>query len=174
MESSILNPGIFFLSVATSLATWATLIYMAKPKWLAQQGSDGYIKGLASVHLFRFIGLVALVPAIVDPTPFGWSHNYLLQIGFGDWIANVLAIFVIIGHTKKWKSAMLFTWLFAIEGTLDTLWAGVKIIPSITDQNNINTMGWFIIVVYVPALIVTEILLWYHLFVERKKLTSNL
>jgi hypothetical protein len=165
---SLLNPTIFFLSVATSLATWFTLLYMAKPKWLAQQGSAGYIKGLASVHLFRFIGLVAMVPSIVDPTPFGWTPTYLAQIGFGDWIANVLAIFAIIGHTKNWKSAMFFTWAFVIEGTLDTLFAGGSIVPSITDQNKLNTMGWFILVVYVPGLIATEVLLWWHLLKERK------
>jgi hypothetical protein len=165
---NLYNPGILFLSVATALAGWALLIYMAKPRWEAVEGSNGYIKGLISVHLFRFIGLVALVPSIVDPTPFGWTHDYLLQIGFGDWVANVLGIFAIVAISKKWQSAKFFTWAFLIEGTLDTMWAGGKIIPSITDQNFMNTMGWFIVVVYVPALIVTEFLLWVQLLKKQQ------
>jgi hypothetical protein len=167
MDFSFLNPSVFFLSVATSIATWAILISLARPKWL-EAGSNRYIIGLSSVHLFRYIGLVAMVPSIVDPTPFGWTPDYLAQIGFGDWIANVFAALAIVGLLRGWKLGTLFLWIFLIEGTLDTLYAGASIIPSITDQNKLNTMGWFILVAYVPGLIVTEALLWWHLLRERR------
>ena len=170
--NELLNPTIFFLSVATSMASWAVIIWMLKPKW-EQNGESGYLKGLISIHLFRFIGLVALVPNIFDPQPFGWTQTYLMQIGFGDWIANVLAIVSIVAISKNWRSKMIWVWAFIILGTLDTIFAGGTIIPSINDQNKINTMGWLIIVVYVPALIVTELLILKELlFKKSTKQTS--
>jgi hypothetical protein len=173
MDSLLFNPGLLFLGVATSLAGWWVYVYTNKAKWLTEGGSDKYVSNLAAVHLGRFVGLVAMMPAIVDPKPFGWTPDYLATIGFGDWFANVFAILTIVGFAKGWKSTTFWMWAFIIEGTMDTAYAGGSIIPSIDDMNKLNTMGWFILVAYVPGLIVTETALWLHLLTERSGLKAS-
>ncbi len=76
------------------------------------------------VHLLRLIGLIALLPQHLDPDPFGFTHTYLLQVGWGDAIAAVLAAIAIWAVLEKWRSAMFWAWALVIEGTFDTLNAG--------------------------------------------------
>ncbi len=59
--------------------------------------------------------------------------------------------------------ATFWAWAFFLEGTADTLNAGPNFALHITDQNLVGTMGWLILTIYVPALVVTELLLGIHL-----------
>jgi hypothetical protein len=112
------------------------------------------------VHIFRYIGLVALVPTHVDPAPFGWSQAYLMQVAWGDWIAGVLAMISIVALRQNWVGKLAWVWAFAIIGTADTINAGVSIVPQIYDQNLVTPLGWLILTIYVPGLVVTEILVF--------------
>jgi len=151
---------LMFVSVGIGLLAWTTILRMNWPR-LAAQGFEPLFTFLASIHLFRLIGLVALLPQHVDPAPFGFSQTYLLQVGWGDAIAAVLAaiaIWAVLGH---WRSAMVWVWVFVIEATLDTLNAGPQFILAIHDQQLVGALGWLILTIYVPALLVTEVaLIW--------------
>lgn len=155
----LFNPGILWLSILTSTATWA-LLFWVNWDWLKEGGHKRIFTVLAGVHLFRFIGLVALSPTHVDPA-LGMSINYLLAVGFGDWAANVLAIIAIIAVQKEWRAATLWSWAFIIVGTLDTLNAGPNFALAIKDQNMVGAMGWLILTIYVPVIALTEgLIIW--------------
>jgi hypothetical protein len=149
---------IMYAAVAMGLLAWATIIRIHWPR-LATQGFAGMSVFLAAIHLFRPIGLIALLPQHLDPAPFGFTHTYLLQVGWGDALAALLAAMAIWAVLGQWRSAMLWAWAFVIEGTLDTINAGPQFLLAIHDQTLVGALGWLILTIYVPALIVTEILL---------------
>jgi hypothetical protein len=164
--SFLFNPGIIWLSIFTSMATWALILWL-NWRWLEEGGFHRIFTVLTGVHLFRFIGLVALSPTHVDPA-LGLSFAYLAQVGFGDWAANVLAIIAIIAVQKEWSSQTFWTWAFIIVGTLDTLNAGPNFALAIKDQNLVGAMGWLILTVYVPVIALTEgLIIWQ--FVKRAR-----
>jgi hypothetical protein len=157
-----LNPLLFFLSIAAGIAAWS-LVFWINWEWMQQGGHKRIFTFLASIHVFRYIGLVALVPLHVDPAAFGFSQTYLMQVAFGDFIASILAMVAIVAVRQEWKIATLLTWAFFLEGTADTLNAGPNFALHITNQNLVGAMGWSILTVYVPAIVVTELLLGIHL-----------
>lgn len=159
---------LMYTSVGAGLLAWATVLRMNWPR-LAAQGFAALFSFLASVHLFRAIGLIALLPQHLDPEPFGFTHGYLLQVGWGDTVAAVLAAVAIWAVLGGWRSAKLWAWAFVIEGTLDTINAGPQFILAIHDQTLVGALGWLVLTIYVPALIVTEIALVGLLWRERNQ-----
>lgn len=166
------NTHIMYFSVAVGLLAWATIMRM---NWrrLADQGFAALFTFLAAIHLFRPIGLIALLPQHLDPAPFGFTHAYLLQVGWGDAIAAVLAAIAIWAVLGQWRSARLWAWAFVIEGTLDTLNAGPQFLLAIHDQTLVGALGWLILTIYVPALIVTEVLLVWLMWRTRGAVSSQ-
>lgn len=82
-------------------------------------------------------------------------------MGWGDTAAAVLAAIAIWAVLGRWQAAMVWAWAFVIAGTLDTLNAGPQFILGIHDQTLVGALGWLILTIYVPALLVTEAaLLW--------------
>lgn len=57
--SSLLDPGIFQLSILTGFFAWATIYYMLVSK-ASIDASHRWIEALASIHIFRYIGMIAL------------------------------------------------------------------------------------------------------------------
>ena len=159
---------IMYTSVAIGLLAWATILRLNWPR-LARQGFAASFTFLAAIHLFRPIGLIALLPQHLDPRPFGFTHSYLLQVGWGDAAAAVLAAVAIWAVLGQWRGAMVWAWAFVIVGTLDTLNAGPQFILAIHDQTLVGALGWLILTIYVPALIVTEVVLVWLLVRQRRE-----
>jgi hypothetical protein len=158
----IMNATLLHLSIVAGVAAWS-LLFWINWNWLQQGGHKRIFTVLAGVHLFRYIGLIALIPTMLNPTPFNFSHTYLQQVAYGDFIAMILAMIAIVAVRKNWKTAAFWAWAFFLEGTTDTLNAGPNFALHITNQNLVGAMGWLILTIYVPALVVTELLLGIHL-----------
>jgi hypothetical protein len=165
-----MNALLLQLSIIIGTAAWAVLVWMNWER-LREGGHKRIVSFLASIHIFRYVGLVALVPIHFDPEAFGFSHTYLQQVAYGDTIAAVLAILTIFAVRQDWKIAALLTWAFFLEGTADTLNAGPNFALHITDQNLVGALGWLILTIYVPALVVTEIAL--GIYLVRRTLQSR-
>lgn len=152
----IAGAPLLWMSTAVSLATWGLLLWIAWP-WMAEGGFRRIFTVLAGVHLFRWIGLVALNPTHVDGAALGLPHFYLQQVAYGDLAANLLAIVAIIAVRGNWASQLLWAWAFIIVGTADTLNAGPNFIMAIKDDAQVGALGWLILVGYVPAILLTEV-----------------
>ncbi len=168
--SFLFNPGTLWLATFTSIATWILLLTIIWP-WLQEGGWKRTFTVLAGVHLFRHVGLVALSPTHVDAA-LGLSFAYLAQVGYGDWLANVLAILAIIAVRNDWQTATPLAWLFVVAGTADTLNAGPNFILAITDQNVVGAMGWLILTWYVPIIALTEAVIVWQL-VKRQRQSKS-
>jgi hypothetical protein len=165
-----MNATFLHLSILVGTAAWS-LLFWINWGWIKEGGHQRVFTTLAGVHIFRYIGLIALIPSMLNPVPFNFSHTYLQQVAYGDFIAMILAMIAIVAVRKEWKTASFWAWAFFLEGTADTLNAGPNFALHITDQNLVGAMGWLVLTIYVPALVVTELLLGIHLV--RQAITSR-
>jgi hypothetical protein len=157
-----MNATLLHLSIVAGTAAWS-LLFWINWNWLRSGGHKRIFTVLAGVHIFRYIGLIALIPTMLDPVPFNFTQTYLQQVAYGDFIAMILAMVAIVAVRKNWRTTGFWAWAFFLEGTADTLNAGPNFALHITDQNLVGAMGWLILTIYVPALVVTETLLGIHL-----------
>jgi len=69
----------------------------------------------------------------------------------------------ILALRRGWTLAIAIAWVFAIWGLIDNLNAAGQIAPLIEGQNMVGSLGWLVVTVYVPGLLLTETLLIWHL-----------
>ena len=73
---------------------------------------------LLTLHTFRFIGLVFLMPGVVRPD---LPAAFAVPTAYGDLIATVLALFALSVLRTSWSAAAV--WVFNIWGTADLVYA---------------------------------------------------
>jgi len=160
--SGLLNPGIFQLSIISGFFAWGTIYYMVATKAPADP-SYRWIESLAVIHVFRYIGLIAFVPRHFDAAAMGLPTSFQYIAGFGDWIAGALAMVTIVAVRRNWSLAIPIAWVFAVLALLDNLNAAGQVASLIQDQNQVTALGWIVVGIYVPGLILTASLLIWHL-----------
>ena len=123
--------------------------------WLAKFPQHSALLWLSLPHAFRYVGLVFLVPGVVDqplPTEFAGPAAY------GDLVTGALALFAIIALGSRWSVALTLVWLFNIVGTVDLVNAlrHVDVAPRFG-------AAWYIPTMLVPLLLVTHFLIFKRL-----------
>jgi hypothetical protein len=104
--------------------------------------------------------------ALIVPTEFR------VMIGYGDMVTAVLALIALIALRARFGGAVALVWLFVIVATLDTLNA---IIQSMRDSVFAYPLGvnWVIVAMYVPALVVSSVLIYLQLLRRAGVPTEN-
>lgn len=139
----------FFL-VAYALAAWW---YLA-PR-LAGFPRDLALVPLLWIHAFRMVGGTILAPGSVDASV---PSDFRTMIGFGDMATALLALVALIALRARFRGAIALVWLFLAVGLLDTANA---IVQSMRDGVFTYPLGlnWVIVTAYVPALLVSSVLI---------------
>jgi len=143
----------FFLA-AYAVAAW----WYVEPR-LARLPRELALVPLVWVHAFRMVGGTILAPGSVDAAV---PSEFRTMIGFGDMTTAVLALVALIALGLRWRYAIGLVWLFLIVGLLDTVNA---IIQSMRFSVFTHGLGfnWVIVTAYVPALLVSSVLIFIHL-----------
>ena len=121
---------------------------------------DRTLRVIATVHSFRFFGLVFILPGVVGP---GLPQHFASLAAWGDFATGVLAILALLA----WRRGALF-WGLALAFNL----AGVG--DLLIDYYDAITAGlpakagelgaaYFIPVLYVPMLMITNVYAFYRL-----------
>lgn len=136
--------------------------------WPRLKAMDGFEaqRIIATIHSFRFFGLVFLLPGVVGPN---LPASFATGAAYGDFVTGVLALVALVAVRKR-----LLFWTFAIAfnviGTADLLLAyyrAVRIgLPALAGQLG---AAYGIVVIYVPALMITHIGAFYLLLRSRPK-----
>jgi hypothetical protein len=160
MEPIVLFGIQFTLSLLVDalLASWYVVPRLARlPKELA-------LVPLLWVHAFRIIGGAILAPGAADPAV---PADFRTMIGYGDMITAFLAIIALLALRARFRGALAVVWLFLIVGTADTVNA---IVQSMRDSVFTHPLGvnWLIVTMYVPALIVSGVLILVYLLRPRE------
>ena len=148
---------LFSIQFTLSLAAYALIAaWYAVPR-LAALPRAVALAPLLWIHAFRVVGGAILAPGAVDP---GVPLEFRTMVGLGDMATALLAIVALVALRLRLGPALGLVWLFLVVATLDT---GNAIVQSIRFDVFTYPLGfnWVIVTCYVPALLVSSVLvLW--------------
>ena len=122
---------------------------------------------IATLHSFRFFGLVFILPGVVGP---GLPASFAQFAAYGDFLTGVLAIFALLTFRIR-----LLVWFFVVAfnlaGAADIIvdyYHAVRIgLPAMAGQLGST---YAIAIIYVPLLMITHFVAFY--FLTRPKSTA--
>ena len=117
-------------------------------------------RAIATLHSFRFFGLVFLVPGVVSPD---LPASFATSAAYGDFATGVLAMLA-LGTVRIRPLFWLFVVAFNVVGTTDLLLnyyhANQIGLPAIAGQLGAT---YVIPIIYVPVLMITHVIAFYLL-----------
>lgn len=146
---------LFGIQFTLSLAAYALgALWYVVPR-LSRLRRESALEPLLWIHAFRIVGGTILAPGAVAA---GVPMEFRTMVGSGDLITALLALVALIALRARVSVAIALVWLFLIVGTLDTANA---IAQSVRDSVFTYPLGvnWVIVTVYVPALLVSSVLI---------------
>ena len=164
MEPIVLFGIQFMLSL---VAYWLIAFWYVAPR-LSGLPPELALAPLLWVHAFRIVGGTILAPGAVGP---GVPMEFRTMIGYGDLITALLALLALIALRTRLPRAIAFAWLCVIVGLLDTVNA---IVQSVRFSVFTYALGvnWVIVTIYVPALLVSSLLIITQLL-DRNRSTTK-
>ena len=151
---------IFRIDMALGNVAWALCV--AKYVWPRLRDIDRIeaLRAIATLHSFRFFGLVFLLPGFVGPE---LPAAFAAPAAYGDFAVALLAILVLLTARVR----VLFwplVWAFNVAGAADLITAigrAIRVdLPSIAGQLG---AGYAILILYVPLLLITHGIAFYLL-----------
>ena len=147
---------IFGIQFTLSLAAYALIaVWYVLPR-LSGLSREVALVPLLWIHAFRIVGGTILAPGAVDAAV---PADFRTMVGYGDLATALLALLALIALRARFSGAIALVWLCIGVGTLDTLNA---ILQSV--RYNVFTyalgVNWLIVAVYVPALLVSSLLIF--------------
>ena len=143
-----------FSLVAYSLAAWW---YLA-PR-LARLPREMALVPLVWIHVLRIAGGTILAPGAVDDAV---PIDFRTMIGFGDMLTAVLAMVALVALRLRVRYAIGLVWLFVVVGLVDTANAIIESVRYSVFNYPLG-VNWVIVTSYVPALLVSTVLIFIHL-----------
>ena len=146
---------IFGLQFLFSVVVIGTLAHWELAPRLARLSQTDALFWLAVPHAFRHIGMVFLVPGVVDqPLP----DYFAIPAAYGDLTAGILAFLAMFALRSRWAIALPAVWLFNVVGTVDLFNAlrHAGVVPNFG-------AAWYIPTFLVPLLLVTHYMIFARL-----------
>ena len=150
---------LFGIQFTLSLVAYALIAFWYVVPRLSRLPLEAALVPLLWVHAFRIVGGTILAPGAVDA---GVPMAFRVMVGYGDMATALLALLALSALRARVSGAIALVWLFIIVGMLDTINA---IIQSMRDSvfNYALGVNWVIVTMYVPALLVSSLLIFMQL-----------
>jgi hypothetical protein len=160
---------LFELQFTLSLIAYSLIAsWYAIPR-LARLPQAEALTPLLWIHAFRVVGGTILAPGAVDPAV---PTAFRSMIGYGDLVTALLALIALVALRARFSGAVALVWLCIGVGMPDTVNA---IIQSVRDSvfNYPLGVNWVIVSSYVPALLVSSVLMLIQLLKPRSFLANG-
>jgi hypothetical protein len=146
---------LFGIQFTLSLVAYTLIAFWYVVPRLSGLPREAALIPLLRVHAFRIVGGTILAPGAVSSQV---PADFRVMIGYGDLATAVLALIALIALHRRFPGAIALVWLCISVGTVDTVNA---IIQSVRDSVFTYTLGvnWVIVAMYVPALLVSSVLI---------------
>ena len=151
---------IFQTDMALAYLAWGLCV--ARYVWPRLTGIDRVeaLRAIATLHSFRFFGLVFLLPGFVGPELPG---VFAAPAAYGDLATALLAIGVLLTRRVHVWFLPLF-WAFNVVGATDLLMnIGRAILVDLPSTAGQLGAGYAIVILYVPLLLITHGVAFYLL-----------
>ena len=129
------------------------------PKLKSMDGIEAQ-RVIATIHSFRFFGLVFILPGVVRPN---LPASFATFAAYGDFATGVLALLALLAIRIRplfWTLAVVFNVVGIVDLVLDYYHAVRAGLPAMVGQLGAT---YVIPVIYVPALMITHITAFYLL-----------
>jgi hypothetical protein len=146
---------LFGIQFTFSLAAYALIAWWYVSPRLSRIPREMALVPLVWVHVFRIVGGTILAPGAVDASV---PADFRTMIGYGDMATALLALLALIALRGRWRGAIALVWICIAVGLVDTVNA---IIESMRYSVFTYALGvnWVIVTMYVPALLVSTVLI---------------
>jgi len=150
---------LFGIQFTLSLVAYALIAFWYVAPRLSSLPREAALVPLLWIHAFRTVGGTILAPGAVDA---GVPLEFRVMIGYGDLATAFLALLALIALRARFRGAIAVVWVCISVGMLDTVNA---IIQSVRDSVFTYALGvnWVIVTMYVPALLVSSLLIFLQL-----------
>ena len=156
--------ALFGIQFTLSLFAYALIAaWYARPR-LARLTPIGALVPLLWVHVFRIAGGTILAPGAVDP---GVPDNFRQMVGVGDLVTAALALVALLALRFRPRGAVALVWLVLVVGAIDTTNAVIQSIRYSVFTYPLG-LNWVIVTMYVPALVVSSVLILWQLLRHRQ------
>jgi hypothetical protein len=160
---------LFQIHLVLGYVAWLLCFAVYVGPWLRSRGRIEAHRAIATLHSFRFFGLVFILPGIVGPN---LPSSFAVFAAYGDLATGVLAMLALLTvriRTLFW----LFVVAFNLVGTTDILldyYHAVRAgLPALAGQ---LASAYAIPVIYVPLLMITHLVAVYWL-VRPQSIAAN-
>lgn len=145
---------IFQIQLVLGYVAWLLCFSVYVLPWLKSMERAQAHRAIATLHSFRFFGLVFLVPGVVGPN---LPASFATFAAYGDFSTGVLALLALL--TVRVRALFwLFVVAFNLVGTADLVvdyYHAVRIgLPALAGQLGAT---YVIPIIYVPVLMITHI-----------------
>ena len=160
---------LFGIQFTLSLVAYSLIAHWYVAPRLSRLPRELALAPLLWVHAFRIVGGTILAPGAVGP---GVPMEFRKMIGYGDLATALLALLALIALRAHLSRAIGVVWLCATVGMLDTVNA---IIQSMRFSVFTHTLGvnWVVVTMYVPALLVSSLLIFMQLLGPTRSTTKG-
>ena len=136
--------------------------------WLKSMDRADALRIIATLHSFRFFGLVFILPGVVGPNLPG---DFAITAAYGDIASGLLAMLALVSFRIR-SLFWLFVGAFNLVGAADLIidyYHGAQTgLPEVAGQLG---AAYAIVIIYVPLLMITHVIAFY-LLVRRQPATA--
>jgi hypothetical protein len=128
--------------------------------WLKSMDTVEAQRAIATLHSFRFFGLVFILPGVVGP---GLPAGFATFAAYGDFATGVLAILALLAVRIRplfWLFVVAFNIVGAVDIIMDYYHANQVGLPALAGELGAT---YAIPIIYVPLLMITHVVAFYLL-----------
>lgn len=155
---------IFDMQMVLSYIAWLLCFreyIMPKLKLMDRVAAE---RAIATLHSFRFFGLIFILPGFVGPNLPGQFATFAAYWDFATGVLAMLALFTVKVRPLFWASVVAFNVVGFVDLILDYYHATRVGLPAVAGQLG---AGYAIPVLYVPLLMITHVAAFYLLLARQ-------
>jgi hypothetical protein len=160
---------LFQIHLALGYVAWLLCFVVYVGPWLRSRGRVKAHRAIATLHSFRFFGLVFILPGVVCPN---LPSSFAVFAAYGDLATGVLAMLALLTvriRTLFWLFVVAFNLVGMTDIILDYYHAVRAGLPALAGQ---LASAYAIPVIYVPLLMITHLAAVYWL-VRPQSIAAN-
>jgi len=149
--------SIFLIHLVAGYVAWLLCFGAYLWPWLKSLERDHALRAIATLHGFRFFGLVFVLPGVVGA---GLPHGFAAFAAYGDFATGLLALAALAAFAATRRRALfrILVVAFNVTGLVDLLFDyghAVQLgLPAVAGQLG---AAYAIPVLYVPLLMITHV-----------------
>jgi len=162
---------LFRIHLVLGYVAWLLFFGVYVWPWLKRLDPFEAHRAIATLHSFRFFGLIFILPGVVGPN---LPADFATFAAYGDFATGVLAMLALLTVRVRplfWLFVVAFNLVGAADLVVDYYHATRIGLPAMAGELG---SGYIIPIIYVPVLMITHAAAFYLLVRDRPKLARDL